>query len=333
MNLRSLIIFLLITPSLAISEYKILKQSSQSVLVEIRLDDFQESTFEVNGAIYHLFQFKDGIIEDKFGNPSIPILQTRLAVPAGADVSYQVMDAETESHRNVTISPRGIFDRPEADPIKIMNDEIYKAVSPYPVTDIDIGQSYDYRGVNVVPLRISPIRYFPGSKEVIIHRSMQVLFQFKDARQGQAPVSFSTKDRNIFRQKIINYEQASQFTTVSPVRISKVFANYDLSLGEWYRIPIQEEGVYQITGAFLRSAGIDINSVQINTIQLFNYGGFALPYSVYVDRPDDLNEIAVEMQDNDNDGMMDDVAVFGGFSACFEVSEQGFLCAVELHGT
>ena len=306
MKLRFIMVFLLIIPSLAISKYKILKQSAQSVLVEIRLENFQVNTFKVNGAIYHLFQFKDGIIEDRFGNPAIPILQSRLAVPAGAEITYQVIDAETESRRNVTISPRGMFDLPESDPIKMMNDEIYDAAFPYPEMDIDIGEPYDYRGVNVVPLRIGPIRYFPGSREVLINKTMQILFQFKGGRQGQTPVSFSTKDRNIFRHKIINYEQAAQFTSVTPVRLSKAFANYDLSLGEWYRIPIQEEGIYQMTGANLRSAGIDINNIQINTIQLFNYGGFALPYSVLEERPDDLNEIAVEVLDNDNDGMMDD---------------------------
>ena len=306
MNLRYILVLFLLLPTLAFAQYKVLKQSAQSVLIEIRLQDLQESTFEINGSVYHSFRFKDGIVEDRYGYPTIPVLQTRLAVPVGAEISFQVIDGETESRRNVTIIPRGIFDFPEFDPAKIMNNEIYNVAFPYPEWDINIGQPYNYRGVNVVPLRISPIRYFPGSNEVIIQKKMRILFQFKNGPPGQSPVNFKTKDRHIFRHKIINAEQAALFTTETPVGLSKIFANYDLSLGEWYRIPVQEEGIYQISGAFLRSAGVDIDNIQMSTIQLFNYGGSALPYSVLESRPQDLNEIAVEVLDNDSDGIMDD---------------------------
>ena len=150
MKLRFIMVFLLIIPSLAISKYKILKQSAQSVLVEIRLENFQEHVFEINGNIYHLYQFEDGNCEDKFGNPAIPILLTRLAFPVGAEISYQLIAAETENRRNVTIIPRGIFSLPEGNPLQMMNDEIYNADFPYPEIDIDIGEPYDYRGVNVI---------------------------------------------------------------------------------------------------------------------------------------------------------------------------------------
>ncbi|UCF65517.1 MAG: type IX secretion system sortase PorU [bacterium] len=306
MSLKYLMIFIICIPTLVLSEYKILKQSSQSVLVEIVLEDFQENSLEKNGAEFSLFQFKDGILDDQFGTPAIPHLQTRLAIPLGARVSYQVINVESDSRRGITVVPLGMLDFPDRNPEQLMNQEIYNAAFPFPETEVNIGAEYDYRGINVVPLRIYPIRYFPGSQEVQIFRRMQILFEFKDGQARQIPVTVSQSEQQIIRHKVINYEQAALFGSQPALQLKKVFANYDLSFGEWFRIPIQEEGIYQISGALLRSAGVEIDNVQLNTIQIFNHGGFALPYSVLESRPQDLNEIAIQVQDNNNNGLMDD---------------------------
>ncbi|MCZ8217185.1 MAG: hypothetical protein O9262_13150, partial [Cyclobacteriaceae bacterium] len=50
-----------------------------------------------------------------------------------------------------------------------------------------------------------------------------------------------------------------------------------LSEGTWVKIPISKTGVYKITQAQLRSAGIDVDKLDPRTIKLYTNPGGMLP--------------------------------------------------------
>lgn len=63
-----------------------------------------------------------------------------------------------------------------------------------------------------------------------------------------------------------------------------------LAEGQWYRLGIPEDGVYQLSGAFLAEQGIDISSVDPGQIGIFGYGGGMLPQALSEHRYSDLPE-------------------------------------------
>ncbi len=77
-----------------------------------------------------------------------------------------------------------------------------------------------------------------------------------------------------------------------------------LSQGDWYRIRFNKNGVYKITGAEMKSMGIELSGLNPQTIQLYGNGGGMLPTDNIDSRPDDLQEIAIQLVDGD-DGNFD----------------------------
>jgi hypothetical protein len=77
-----------------------------------------------------------------------------------------------------------------------------------------------------------------------------------------------------------------------------------LSKGNWVKIAVPNEGVYQVTGAQFKAMGFT-GKVNANQVQLYGMDLSILSEKVPNGLPDSLTEIAVEMQDG-GDGILDD---------------------------
>jgi hypothetical protein len=75
-----------------------------------------------------------------------------------------------------------------------------------------------------------------------------------------------------------------------------------LSEGTWVKIPVSKTGVYKITQAQLRSAGIDVDKLDPRTIKLYTNPGGMLPQPNAAARPVDLIESSIIVQ-GESDGV------------------------------
>jgi hypothetical protein len=78
--------------------------------------------------------------------------------------------------------------------------------------------------------------------------------------------------------------------------------NSVLSSGNWYKISILESGVYKIDVSFLNRLGLNGN-VPSNQIKIYGNGGEMLPEANSASRIDDLQEVALDIQDG-GDGVL-----------------------------
>ena len=91
--------------------------------------------------------------------------------------------------------------------------------------------------------------------------------------------------------------------------------NSVLASGSWYRLKVQETGVYRLTHDELVAMGIPISGVNANTIRLYGNGGGILPEANADYRPDDLLENAIYVDDGgDNVFNQGDYILFYGES-------------------
>ncbi len=300
------VIFLFFIPYMAISGVKIIQSTSRFVEFEFVLEDLREIPVTVGGKPYVLYKFRDGISDEKAGVPALPFLELRIAVPPGASVSPQVAVLSAEERFNTDVAPRNrIYIGKRVAEIP-RNEEVYNRAVPYPEEWVRVSDPYLFRGVNVVALRLYPIRYFPLDHRVKIANRIRVIIRFPAGQSVSPPVRITSAEKKWLAGKILNYQQAEYFTQTPPRTFRKVSVNYDFDSGQWFRIPITGEGIYRVTGSQLKSAGASLSSVQINNVHLYNYGGYILPYSVNKTRPVDLNEVAIQVVDNNQDGIFDE---------------------------
>ena len=75
-----------------------------------------------------------------------------------------------------------------------------------------------------------------------------------------------------------------------------------LARGPWYKIGTREAGVYRIDAAFLQSLGISTQGLSSSSIRIFGNGGGMLGEAANASRTDDLEEIAIRVEDG-GDGL------------------------------
>jgi len=92
--------------------------------------------------------------------------------------------------------------------------------------------------------------------------------------------------------------------------------NSILSSGNWYKLRVNESGVYKIDYNFLKNIGIEPSTVNPKNIRIYGNGGGMLPMTNNVSRPEDLTENAIMViGEDDNTFNSGDYILFFGQSA------------------
>lgn len=106
------------------------------------------------------------------------------------------------------------------------------------------------------------------------------------------------------RVTAFNIEKASlnatQFSRTSKQvqnPVSDGIYNSVLNDGDWYRFSINETGIYKIDQDFLKSLGVNTSNLNSSSIQLFGFGGVALPLKNSDNRFYDMPEVAIKVFD------------------------------------
>ncbi|MBN1779725.1 type IX secretion system sortase PorU, partial [bacterium] len=263
----------------------------------IRLD-----TLQIQNAEYHRIEFDETAWVCNPGEPMLPFRQVYIAVPPGASVQVGASAAGFRELDHVDLMPF-----PKLDISDGFSCEKYEWGLSYNQPDFIPSSLFEEsglietRGMILLPLRIWPVQYHPRLKKLRIYTRITVRVQFdgkgQDAVSARIPEEADSADR-----MIVNAEQARQWKR-SPQKMRKyqpVFGS-----GSWYRIPVTENHVYQITGKTLSQLGIDLAGIQVTTLKIFNNGGLMLPGDPGADRARSLIELPVYLDDGD-DGRMDD---------------------------
>ncbi|MBU8934687.1 MAG: type IX secretion system sortase PorU [candidate division Zixibacteria bacterium] len=160
--------------------------------------------------------------------------------------------------------------------------------------------------------RLVSINIYPVTGSMMFHE-VEVQLSFDGGRSiVGAPANDPLFDR-IFKAAVANYQQFRQWQV--PVR---VMAKPTASVGpfsgaeEWYRIEVNQTGLYGLTGTQLEEAGVNLGNLSSDHIHLLNGSGLILPINNNTDRPT-LEEISIIVADG-GDGLFghDDTVFFFG---------------------
>ncbi len=134
------------------------------------------------------------------------------------------------------------------------------------------------------------------------------------AERRSAGVTYAVATFNPIRKvgsrlmKLMTYKLDYQFVASSAGRdggrANSWKANSVLSSGEWYKIATAEDGIYKVDYRFLEQCGLSVSGLASNQIRLYGTGGGKVDMDNSMPRPDDLEEIAILVEDG-GDGIMD----------------------------
>ncbi len=129
------------------------------------------------------------------------------------------------------------------------------------------------------------------------------------------PVQIHKSLRKIRINKSISYNLGQISYKELPALRRAYTTNSVLSQGEIFKIKVNKDGIYKITGRDLEQLGVNLSSVDVNKIQIFGNGGGEIPQANDEYYPDDLVELAIKVIDG-GDGKFDsdDYILFFGES-------------------
>jgi len=109
-------------------------------------------------------------------------------------------------------------------------------------------------------------------------------------------------------EKLVSFRMDCILTSISPKRTQKsgTYAeNSILRSGNFYKMAITHTGIHRITYADLTALGIG-TPISTSNVAVFGNGGRMLPESTSKSVPDDLQEIAIQIIDQNGNGILDD---------------------------
>ncbi|MCX7761506.1 MAG: type IX secretion system sortase PorU [Candidatus Kryptonium sp.] len=306
-----------ISLSQGISDFKILSQNSEEIVIE-----YNPYLFRIDTAIHDnqqlvSFLFLNASFENpKPGEPQLSVRLFPIALKSEEGNLIDIIETSYVEYENVKLKPfpnlihekfAGVEDSISYVKVFVFSDTYNKSVYiPEKIVELgDIGRARNYIVSNI---KVYPLQYNPALGRVRVYTKIKLVLKY-----AQSVNSFANPDKFDLKvaQSFVNHEIA-KFWKIQSLTLSKPSAS-QLATGDWYKIPVTEEGIYRITYADLRNAGINPDNIDPRTIKIFNNGGFQLPENVQSPRPTGLIENAIFVYGQD-DGKFDqgDYIIFYG---------------------
>lgn len=299
------IFYLLLATALTWGQAKLIRQSDQSIEIRFDMQNPDIQKIVIDQQEYTRVSFTDARFDETPGKPMAGYYLMQVAVPDGAEITLSRRIIKERSLENSTLLPAIVVSGIRGNRQIARDETIFSGYAAYPQQIVSISKPYRYRRMTVVDLRIHPVQFLPSEKNIRLIEGLSITVNFRNGLRSGSPARFSAHEQDLHRANVINAEQGFKWSFESRAGLSRKQADYDLSIGNWYRIPVTTEGIYRVSGSFLADNGIDIGSIQLSQFQMFSYGGAPLPVAVSMSRPQDLNEVSIQVIDRDSDGTMD----------------------------
>lgn len=294
--------------------FQLIDTTSGRLTIEFTPQSWSIDSLQIKGELFQRFNFQDAVFSEESGKPQLPYSCVLVGIPINAKIQYEILKTTFEEFKNVKLAPVPTIELKDGMPTENYSpdEQFYHSDEEFPENIIKIDPPGFMRNQPVVRIFFFPIQYIPKLKRIRKYNQIKVRLVFHNIPPSNLKLIPIEKNESLYQQALLNYHQARQWRqSPGALRMRKRFNSFEH--GEWYAIPIEQEGMYKITGQFLLDNGISLASVDPKTIRIYNNSGRQLPEALYAQRPDSLIENAI-LVDDGGDGKFDamDAIIFYG---------------------
>lgn len=188
---------------------QMIEQTRGNVALEYNLDAMSLTSFTYNGEEMQNIGIADISLPNEKGLPNVPSYSRTIAIPQGAQAVLHVVSYEQQVIDYVNVEPSLGVQAEAAEPdMNYTKDmKVYAQNAYYPAEFASISEPSQIRGVDVVNISISPVRFNPVTKKAIVYHNieMEVEFVGGNGQFGDNRLRSPYFDP-ILAQSIMNYE-------------------------------------------------------------------------------------------------------------------------------
>jgi len=214
------------------SGVRVIDEKSNKLVIEFTLDDYK-----IINEGYVTIKAPGLGFSSQEGSPQLPLENIFIGIPVNGSISYRILNSQKETiHLSAPVLPIPTYSQDEniSQAEFIIDYEKYQTINNLLLTQ----KTEKIRGINTVPVTISPFIYNYQMNELTVVKSCLVEFNIS----GNTDTSGREVISDDFLEEIIlNYDSAKNW-----VSHEKRTINYlDFSRSEfWYKITINKDGMY-----------------------------------------------------------------------------------------
>jgi len=150
------------------------------VEINFSITNFELKAKDIGGSTMSSIHLPGIFLPNNEGAPDLPGTSRFVALPQGAQASFQIIESRTEILENMEIAPAFRIPKGNDDGPLVYdkNERIYNSNAYYPSEPVIMSEPTTIRGVDVVQLGITPFQYNPVTKQLIIYRDIRVSVTF-----------------------------------------------------------------------------------------------------------------------------------------------------------
>ncbi|MBI5652674.1 MAG: hypothetical protein HZC40_19850 [Chloroflexi bacterium] len=260
---------------------RVLQSDLNRIVLEFQFGEYTARTQRVDAGTFTALAIPGLVNGGETGKPQLPREGTLVAIPPGAQASLRIIadDARTDALATPPLPvPTQRVDYTKPDGVPRFDGHTYRADAAtysanrfYPAESARISNTGDWRSQHYIVVEFNPLQYNGATRQIIFHRRIRVEITLTYPR-GQSPQTLGgAVDEGafepVFQRAFANYSTARNWRTRGlPSRPPRA-PRY--SGGEWYKIALNDDGIYKVTCADLQAQGLDPAALNPATLQLY----------------------------------------------------------------
>lgn len=240
-------------------------------------------------------EFTDGVRFNKTGEPDLQSIFYRIGIPQNGNVEITLTRGREEIYRDIDIAPviTPGLEEPSQEKVESILSNVYKDNNFFPADLMEISPPGYFRDIYTVTVRVNPVQYNPVTREVRVIKDFTLHVKYLGTPKNKAIIDHGFDD--IYKRTIINYDQCKNWRR-EPLQIIE----NPFETGVWYKIEVDEEGLFKIDHDVLEAADIDPAQFDPQTMKIFTAAFDLLPRDVQNAFADSLIEIPVYVAGEDD---------------------------------
>lgn len=238
--------------------------------------------------------------------PALPAQGALIGIPLDAKPSIRVHHVDREefqlAHKLCPTATTSL-DLANSSPAQVKIEyswgEIYQQNTFFPATPVELTETGFLRSQRFAQIRLNPLQYLPTQNILNFNKKIIVEIFFNSTEihlhtlQAAHPMETSIEEN--LSNILLNHDQARNWRQVNTTTLPLAANQSDDQ--PFYKILLEQDGIYRITYDELQTAGAPVDSIDPATFQLFNQG----------------KEISIQVsgQDDGNFDPEDEVVFFG----------------------
>lgn len=259
--------------------------SSTRDATEVRLV-VPEPTWEhvtVRGRSYQAVRVEQTVPRGMPGEPELPVYRFAVAIPPGSEPRVTVSGSERVSFRDVSLppAPRTALLPPARghglQPVSLPTDPVPVA-EPYPAVRARIVRTGRLRSMDIAYVEVCPFQYYPSQRLLCLDRNLTVTVSTPGGPSVPRRALEADFMEPVLSSLVLNWDEARQWRQGRPVALTRDIRHWAPPFPA-FKLLVDHEAFYSVTGAQLSAAGMPIATVDPHTLRLLA-GGEEIPLHV-----------------------------------------------------